>query len=49
MKNNKANSVLTIAVVSAITYMLMEAYKTRRDNILRTSAGESKYERYKRA
>jgi hypothetical protein len=48
MKDNKLNSVLTIAVVSAITYMFMEAFKTRAENILRTAAGESQYERFRR-
>jgi len=47
MKDNKTNTILTIAAVSALTYMVMEMFKSKWENILRESAGESKFERSK--
>jgi hypothetical protein len=45
MKNDKANTILTIAVLSTVSYFIIDFFNTKYDRIARYAAGESLYEK----
>ncbi len=45
MKDNKLNAVLSLAVLSTVSYFIIDFFNTKYDRIARYAAGESLYEK----